>query len=440
MADLKAKVVLKAKGQEAFIPLKQMMVSLKWTAAVDLDLMAFYKAKDGRIGGIFSSRYAGGTMGNLNSFPFIQLSEDAGVGAKGGQNEEILRVTKLDDIAELYICTINFTDAVQKRNIAFNTYDAHVMVMDDKGESVAVPLDSSQPGTVAIIAKIDNSGFMGAKLINENRIVDMATFQSTIPAANTLNLSSKSPEEIKADNHLFELKKKATLAVKNAGLEGQKAVISMALDISGSMQDTFKKGVVQRVCERLLALGARFNDKGSVDIFLFGEKHYEVGVLKEANFYGFVDREIIPRYPLEYETNYAGVMERIVNKYFPGAMKKGGGFLGLGSGVTVRRQERYTGLPGLVLFITDGDNFDQRQTQNVITEASKLPIFWQFVGIGSYSFPFLEKLDNMGGRFIDNANFFQVNDIDRISDEELYKRLLEEFPGWLKLAKQKELY
>jgi len=198
--------------------------------------------------------------------------------------------------------------------------------------------------------------------------------------------------------------------------------------------------VVQRVCERLLALGTRFNDKGSVDIFLFGEKHYEVGVLKEANFYGFVDREIIPRYPLEYETNYAGVMERIVNKYFPGAMKKGGGFLGLGSGVTVRRQERYTGLPGLVLFITDGDNFDQRQTQNVITEASKLPIFWQFVGIGSYSFPFLEKLDNMGGRFIDNANFFQVNDIDRISDEELYKRLLEEFPGWLKLAKQKELY
>ena len=440
MAELKAKVVLKAKGQEAFIPVKQMMVSLKWNTAVDLDLMAFYIAKDGRVGCIFSSRYAGGTMGDLNAFPFIQLSEDAGVGAKGGENEEILRVTKMDDIAELYICTINFTDAAQNRNVAFNTYNAHVMVMDDKGDSVAVPLDSSQPGTVAIIAKIDNSSFMGAKLINENRIVDMSTFQSTIPAANTLKLSSKSPEEVKADNRLFELKKKASLAVKSAGIEGQKAMVAMALDISGSMHDTFKKGIVQRLCERLLALGTKFDDNGAIDIFLFGEKHYEVGELKEANFYGYVDREIVPRYPLEYETNYAGVAQRIVEKYFPGALKKGGGFLGMGGGFSVQKQERYTGHPAMVLFVTDGDNFDQRPTQNIIVEASKLPIFWQFIGIGSTSFPFLEKLDTISGRFVDNANFFSVNDIDRIADEELYKRLLGEFPSWLKLAKSKGLY
>jgi TRAP-type C4-dicarboxylate transport system permease large subunit len=36
--------------------------------------MAFYKAKDGRVGGVYSDNYAGGSLGNLNAFPYIQLS------------------------------------------------------------------------------------------------------------------------------------------------------------------------------------------------------------------------------------------------------------------------------------------------------------------------------------------------------------------------------
>ena len=191
MVQLKPKVTLKTKGEEAYVSIKQLVAALRWTAAVDLDLMAFYKAKDGRAGGVFSENYAGGTMGNLNSFPFIQLSGDEGVGATGGDNEETLRITKLDDLDELYICTINFTDASQKRGSRFRDYDAQVVVQDDKGESVAVPLDSVEPGTVAVIAKIDNSGIMGAKLVNENRVMDMATFKSTIPGANLLEISSK---------------------------------------------------------------------------------------------------------------------------------------------------------------------------------------------------------------------------------------------------------
>ncbi|MBC6474026.1 MAG: stress response protein [Hormoscilla sp. GM102CHS1] len=186
MADLKAKVTLQKKGDEAYISVKQLMVTLKWTKDVDLDLMAFYKAKDSRTGGVFSDNYPGGSMGSLNEFPFIQLSGDAGVGAKGGDNEEILRITKLDDLAELYICTLNYTDASEKKDTSFSNYDGGIVVIDDKGESVAVPLDSTEPGHVAVIAKIDNTGLMGAKLINENRIVILETFFSDIPGANKL--------------------------------------------------------------------------------------------------------------------------------------------------------------------------------------------------------------------------------------------------------------
>lgn len=184
--ELKAKVILKNKGEEAYISVKQLMVTLKWTTSVDLDLMVFYKTKDGKTGGVFSDNYPGGSMGALNAFPFIQLSGDAGVGAKGGENEEVVRITKLDDMAEVYIVTLNYTDASAKKDVAFNAYDGGIVIMDDKGESVGVPLNSSEKGHVAIIAKIDNTSPMGAKLINENRIMDLGTFASTIPGANAL--------------------------------------------------------------------------------------------------------------------------------------------------------------------------------------------------------------------------------------------------------------
>jgi len=186
MAELKAKVTLKAKGEEAYISLKQLMVTLKWTKDVDLDLMPFYKAKDGRVGGVVSDNFPGGTLGSLNDFPFIQLSGDAGVGAKGGDNEEQLRITKLDDMAELYICTLNYTDAINKVDSSFSSYDGGVIVMDDRGESVAVPLNSADKGHVAVIARIDNTSPMGAKLINENRVIDLGTFASTIPGASII--------------------------------------------------------------------------------------------------------------------------------------------------------------------------------------------------------------------------------------------------------------
>jgi len=208
MVELKAKVTLKKKGEEAYISLKQLIVSLRWSASVDLDLMAFYKSKDGQMGGVFSDNYAGGSMGNLNSFPYIQLSGDAGVGATGGENEEILRITKLDDMAEVYICAINFTDASQNRPHSYHDYDAHVLLVDDRGESIAVPLDSQSQGTVAVIAKIDNTGFMGAKLINENQIMDLSSFQSLIPGADSLKLASKIVLKRKGDS--VQLKTKST--------------------------------------------------------------------------------------------------------------------------------------------------------------------------------------------------------------------------------------
>jgi stress protein len=43
----------------------------------------------------------------------------------------------------------------------------------------------------------------------------------------------------------------------------------------------------------------------------------------------------------------------------------------------------------------------------------------------------------MKGRYVDNAGFFALDDFKKVSNEELYSRLLEEFPVWLKAIKNK---
>lgn len=181
MVDIKKKVTLASKGEEAYVSVKQLMVSLQWSSDIDLDLMAFYRAKDGRTGGVFSNNYPGGNLGSLNSFPFIELSGDSLVGG-----EEIMRITKLDDLKELYIVTINYEDAANQRETSFSSYDGRVSVVNDRGDAVEVPLNSNKTGVVAIICKIDNSSPIGAKLINMNEIMSLADFVNTVPGANLI--------------------------------------------------------------------------------------------------------------------------------------------------------------------------------------------------------------------------------------------------------------
>ena len=45
----------------------------------------------------------------------------------------------------------------------------------------------------------------------------------------------------------------------------------------------------------------------------------------------------------------------------------------------------------------------------------------------------------MGGRLIDNADFFVVTDPANITDEQLFELMSTEYPGWLTMARGKGL-
>ena len=98
-------------------------------------------------------------------------------------------------------------------------------------------------------------------------------------------------------------------------------------------------------------------------------------------------------------------------------------------------EENPSTLPAFIIFDTDGDNNqkDKAPTDAIVREISEYNEFVQFVGIGSDSFDYLRKLDDLAGRRFDNTGFISVRDMDQLTDEELYTELLRQYIDWLKV-------
>ena len=186
--------LLDNKGDSKHLFVSNLTVTLSWHADVDLDLMAFYRTKSGEHGGIYSSMYADGGQGNLNAFPFMQLDQDAGVAGTDADAEksETLKISKFDDISELYLVAMNFTDASQNKQSKFASFDGRVTIKNENNEEITVVLASKDEGSVAVFARIEHTNeLMGALLHNESEVLDFAQFRSKLPGASELSLANK---------------------------------------------------------------------------------------------------------------------------------------------------------------------------------------------------------------------------------------------------------
>lgn len=191
--------------------------------------------------------------------------------------------------------------------------------------------------------------------------------------------------------------------------------VGIVLDYSYSMSNLYKNGLVQSVVEKILPLAMEFDDNGTMEVWLFNDGYTRMPDISMDNFYGYVDREIVKNKKIKMGgTNYAPVMGDVIRKYMV---------------------EDPADIPDYIIFITDGDNFDEEETDRVIKAASRNPIFWQYVGVGDASFNYLEHLDEMTGRYVDNANFFSVENVNKI----VYGDLLAEYPQWLQYKEVREM-
>ena len=224
---------------------------------------------------------------------------------------------------------------------------------------------------------------------------------------------------------MLSLVKTAAVSLEKRGLSEHTARVALVLDISGSMAPLYRAGVVQRLAERVLALGLRFDDDGEVDVFLFGQEVHKPSPGLSLDGYQDYIARIIQTYRLEPNTRYGAAMSAVRQFY---------------CGSSGDRSEPFpAALPVYVMFLTDGEPSDKGPATRQIRSASYEPIFWQFMGVGNSSFRYLERLDDLDGRFVDNANFFAVSEKELlgpypISDEQLFANLMEEYPGWIRHA------
>ncbi|WP_307817814.1 VWA domain-containing protein [Nocardia acididurans] len=228
-------------------------------------------------------------------------------------------------------------------------------------------------------------------------------------------------------------KEQVAVSLAKQGMQGLTARVILVLDASGSMTMLYEKKVVHRVVERMAAVAAQLDDNGVMPAWTFAsnparlpdltladlprwlELHVRCGQLKL-----FGGRRAANLQPGQVDMRVVGIQneeQKVIAE--------------------VRNQVRAerVPLPTIVLFFSDGGVYKNREIERELRAAVEEPIFWQFVGLGSKAgYGVLERLDTMGGRRVDNVGFFSVDDIDNLSDPELYDRLLSEFPSWIKAA------
>ncbi|MFH8341092.1 vWA domain-containing protein [Streptomyces sp. AM6-12] len=211
----------------------------------------------------------------------------------------------------------------------------------------------------------------------------------------------------------------AGVSLRKHGLDGLRAAVYLVLDYSGSMRPYYQDGSVQALADRVLGLSAHLDDDGRVPVVFFSTGIDAVTDIPLARHAGSVER-IVTGLGHMGKTSYHLAMDAVIDHYLDGGATD----------------------PALVVFQTDGGPINKLAAERYLCKSAKLPLFWQFIGFGDphgKQFDFLRRLDELpvpGKRIVDNAGFFHAGeDPRRLTDTELYDRLVGEFPSWLSAAR-----
>ncbi|MGW4482045.1 VWA domain-containing protein [Rhodococcus triatomae] len=229
-------------------------------------------------------------------------------------------------------------------------------------------------------------------------------------------------------------KKQVAVSLTKHGAEHLKARVILVLDASGSMTKLYTKGIVAGVVERMAAVAAHLDDDGTMQAFTFASNSARLPDLDIGDLPEWIRLHVRVGQMKLFGRGKGGTLE-------PGQIDMN--TVGVSNEeqkviADVRAMVRADPqpVPTLVLFFSDGGVYRNREIEEQLRAAVPEPIFWQFVGLGRAGFGILEKFDTLTGRLVDNVGFFSVDKIDTIPDNELYDRLLSEFPSWVTGARR----
>lgn len=231
------------------------------------------------------------------------------------------------------------------------------------------------------------SKIMGTETVSTSNVIDMSKSKENLNKV-LINMSKSS--KIDMSKHV--------------------ARVALAMDYSGSMCDLFDNGSVQKVITRLLPIALKFDDNGELESWLFSNYFERLKAVTIKNYDNYVKKVMQKAHMSMGGTYYAPVLDDMVKYY---------------------KDIEPSKVPAFIIFITDGDNSDRSATNEIVKELSNYNIFVQFIGIGRAKFNYLKSLDDMKGRKHDNTGFTAVEDMNKMTDEELYTEILRQYKDWL---------
>lgn len=452
------------KGANTALPDRPLEITVGWRAAgaagagTSLDVCALRLGADGRV-----REDADMVFFNAPSSPDATIRH---IGRVAGGTAEVVTVDPTGQPADVAAIVVTATIDVVTPDLTFGGLDVWASVRDlSTGQEVArftppplgpekalVVLELYRRGEAWKVRAVGQGYASGLSGLATDYGVDVGADQDVtaapVAAGNASAQDAATDAGSSGDARIdmrkrLDLRKQAVnVVLTKQGLSGQKARVALALDASGSMRPLYRRGTVGRVVERVAAVAASMDDDGTLDVWSYATEALALPPLRVDYLADWIPLYVRQR---KATTGQGGADATLAREK---AARASGWPIPDWDAIGGQNEEQkviaaiidHVGRaasppPALVLVLTDGGLYRDRMIADLLRQASKLPIFWQFVGVGRAQYGILEKLDTLSGRLVDNAGFFAVDDLDEIDDATLYQRLLSEFPVWLRAAR-----
>lgn len=234
-------------------------------------------------------------------------------------------------------------------------------------------------------------------------------------------------------NDMFQIEKqveKVRFVLEKNGIDHVvRARVGVNLDVSGSMTKMYRRGLVQKVVERILPLGLACDANGEIDVWGFSDRAALACVANRQNYKNIVEQEMMDGdldSVLWQGTQYAPAIQSNLDYYSRQDSPVANFFRKLFGG------EAHESLPVINYFITDGENTDPGPTSVLFRHISDndIQIYYLLVGLGKAKYDYLRE----AATIFPNVGFLAVDDLEQfLADDAIYEKLLpRELCEWLK--------
>lgn len=157
---------LKRKGETAGLKgVDGLTVAMKWTTAVDFDLAVFYEDRSGRHGLVYF-----GELGDLETYPFMALSEDQGSEAAEGAYGETVRISRPEEMASIWFLCWDYEKVQNGSQYDFKKCDIVLEAAEESGAPCRVAPIPDEPGNILVLASLTSVSPGGFVLRNDSRV------------------------------------------------------------------------------------------------------------------------------------------------------------------------------------------------------------------------------------------------------------------------------